>query len=442
MLGKVFVAFVLTVITFVDAGPDPHAKPNLNPIVTDQPVFVKQVKNGKLYKAGKGDDEFKILHVWGTPYEMGFAHGSILGKEGKAFVDDAWNYIEDEAYGYINKSVSWLTPWFVKDVINYGMEFAMDLEILATKQYTSQYFLDEMKGLSDASGIDYKQLSKIIVHLMGTALVHFQRKGTCSMFGAWGKATPSSESVIQLRALDWQVDGPFKNYAQVTVYHPNNDGSNGHAFANLGWTGWLGSVSGMSEQKLAISEIGVVDADASWGSTSRIGVPFTYLLRDILQFDDTVDDSINRISNAHRTCDLLMGVGDGKLETFRGVQYSAGVSNFYDDQNMLPIGDFHPRMEGVVYWSRGWFHQDWVSVLARQLQKYHGNITPENTIRDIVSIIQSGDEHIAIYDLKNNLMYVANARKDGASGPKCAYDRQFTRLDMAKLFSEEKPQNL
>ena len=36
-------------------------------------------------------------------------------------------------------------------------------------------------------------------------------------------------------------------------------------------------------------------------------------MRDIIQFDETVDDSINRITNAHRTCDLILGVGDGKV---------------------------------------------------------------------------------------------------------------------------------
>ena len=57
-------------------------------------------------------------------------------------------------------------------------------------------------------------------------------------YGAWGSATTGGKT-LQLRALDWDVDGPFKNYPQITVYHPNKDGSNGHAFANIGWYGWL-----------------------------------------------------------------------------------------------------------------------------------------------------------------------------------------------------------
>ena len=32
-------------------------------------------------------------------------------------------------------------------------------------------------------------------------------KGSCSMFGAWGDAIPSSKTLLQLRALDWVTDG-------------------------------------------------------------------------------------------------------------------------------------------------------------------------------------------------------------------------------------------
>jgi hypothetical protein len=37
---------------------------------------------------------------------------------------------------------------------------------------------------------------------------------------------------------------------------------------------------------MAISEIGVAFPDETFGNMSRFGVPFTFLLRDILQFDD------------------------------------------------------------------------------------------------------------------------------------------------------------
>ena len=37
------------------------------------------------------------------------------------------------------------------------------------------------------------------------------------------------------------------------------------------------------------------------------------MLRDILQFDNTLDDAINRMANTERTCNLILGVGDGKV---------------------------------------------------------------------------------------------------------------------------------
>ena len=43
---------------------------------------------------------------------------------------------------------------------------------------------------------------------------------------------------------------------------------------------------GISSKQIAISEIGVTFPDETFGNTSRFGVPFTFLLRDILQFDE------------------------------------------------------------------------------------------------------------------------------------------------------------
>ena len=46
---------------------------------------------------------------------------------------------------------------------------------------------------------------------------------------------------------------------------------------------------------------------------TSIHVCSQYLLRDILQFDNTLTDSMTRMTNAHRTCNLILGVGDGKV---------------------------------------------------------------------------------------------------------------------------------
>lgn len=42
------------------------------------------------------------------------------------------------------------------DVHPSRLDAALDLEILVTERYTGDYFLQEIKGLADSSGVDYK----------------------------------------------------------------------------------------------------------------------------------------------------------------------------------------------------------------------------------------------------------------------------------------------
>jgi len=410
--------------------PDPNAKPNLQPIYTDAPRLVKSTANGKRYTVGNGEDAFDIVHVWGDAYHMGYAQGELMNDKAKQMIDAVWAYLEEQVMDPINKTIH-LREWFLKDIADFGLDAALDLELMVTRSYTGQYFFEEARGLSDAAGIDYQKLLRI--HMIGELT-----KGSCSMIGSWGSALKTPNSLLQMRALDWSVDGPFKDFPQVTVYHPT-DSSLGHAFANFGWTGWIGSITGMSSQRMAISEIGVSFPDETFGKESRFGIPFTFILRDILQFDNTLNDSINRISNADRTCDLILGVGDGKDRSFRGIQYSASVANFYTDTDMMPVADWHPKINDTVYYGMDWLCPGYSEVLARQLSKYHGQLTPEIVASQVVPIVQTGNVLVAVYDLTQNMALLSNARASYESGPLNAYDRQFVQLNMTQLFNEQAP---
>lgn len=85
-----------------------------------------------------------------------------------------------------------------------------------------------------------------------------------------------------------------------------------------------------------------------------VAIIFKYLLRDILQFDDTFDDAKKHITDAHRTCDLILGVGDAKSNKFNSIQYSASVANFMDDNNQKPVADWHPHIPDVAYHGMDW----------------------------------------------------------------------------------------
>ena len=73
-----------------------------------------------------------------------------------------------------------------------------------------------MLGVSDGSGDPNTYLLLRRVHMIGELT-----KGSCSMFGAWGKATASTGSTLQLRAFDWEANGPFKDNATVCYDNEN-----------------------------------------------------------------------------------------------------------------------------------------------------------------------------------------------------------------------------
>ena len=179
-------------------------------------------------------------------------------------------------------------------------------------------------------------------------------KGDCSMFGATGSSTKSGD-LLQLRALDWDVDGPFKDYSNVIVYHNDNNSLGKVGWVNIAFSGFLGVVTGFNKEQLAISEIGVSYPDETFGSESRHGIPFAFLLRNILEYDGDFEKANSRIAEASRTCNLILGVGDAKTNQFNSIQYSESVANFITYDKLLPANDtWHPEIEDIVYYGMDW----------------------------------------------------------------------------------------
>ena len=49
-----------------------------------------------------------------------------------------------------------LGPWSIICFCDYRLDVALDYEIDITGKYSGSYFLEEIKGLADATGLDYK----------------------------------------------------------------------------------------------------------------------------------------------------------------------------------------------------------------------------------------------------------------------------------------------
>ena len=428
-----------------------HATPgprNTLPIDTAKPEFVRAVPNGKLFTAGPEGDRKDVVHLWGSPYENGAAMGALLGPKIQRFFAEVYKHVEE---GFVKElaNATWCEAHAirceaVRAITKMGLRTALDLSYRRTAPFLKSYVMEELQGLADA-------IPMSLVDIRNAMWLGEVTRGACSMFGANGRATAHSlgGALLQLRALDWDVDGPFRNYPTVTVYHPPADnategagGGRGHAWANVGFAGWMASITGYSSRKLGLSEIGVSFPDESFGPETYLarGYPFGFLIRDVLQFDRTLEEATTRITSATRTCDLLLGVGDGKSHDFSGFQYSPKAAVVVKPTSLKPVNaSWHPPIDDVVYWGMDWICPNDNRMLADALRRHHGRLSAATTISDVTSYVRTGDLHIAIYDYANDTMYVATARQDGGSGPLVAYQRQFTALDMAALWAVERP---
>merc|ERR1712154_651 len=188
--------------------------------------------------------------------------------------------------------------------------------------------------------------------------------------------------------------------------------------------------------------------DASFGSESRFGIPFPFLLRDVLHFDESVDDATKRMNDTRRTCDLILGVGCGKdgddqNGKFRGYEYSHSTLNVYDWDNLEPYNasadpQWHPRIKDIVYWGMDWLCPNYDMTLSQQLQRFYGNINAENAIQNIVAQTQTGNLHIAIYDYSEGAVYISFHSRSDQTGieKKNAFDRPYVKFRFDALFDE------
>lgn len=432
--------FLMAVAVGAVAGADCNTKanitgpPNFHPVDTTAPYFLARVPNGELYMAGTpGNDFTYLLHVYGTNgYDFGYAAGRLLKKEMTALLSSAWTYFEDKIIRVINGTANKynIPPSIVKMIAEIGLEAVLDLQNDESERFVDPEIYAEMRGIADAAGLDYKMIRRI--HLIGEIT-----RGACSFYGAWGSATAGGKT-LQLRALDWDTGANLQRFPLVTIYHPQTP-SMGVPFANVGWAGWIGTLTGMSSQQIGISEIGISypNYPPYFGDESFVGIPFIFLERQILQHGKSVYDAMEMITNANRTCRLMLGVADAKAETARLVQYSHSEVHFYNDTDLQPDAWWHPRMPNVVYAGMDWFCPFYQHSLYQQLSLYHGMLTPEISILNVTSAVMTGDLHLAVYDLTDGLLYVANHAPNGMSTPFLnAYERQFIRLNVSYLFSK------
>ena len=94
---------------------------------------------------------FTVLHVYGDPYSMGYAHGQLLKEQISTIIPAFYQHVQK----LIENEIDFLPEEIREFIAKYGLDGALDLTYELTKDYTPSYFFEEIQGLANGSGVDY-----------------------------------------------------------------------------------------------------------------------------------------------------------------------------------------------------------------------------------------------------------------------------------------------
>ena len=172
--------------------------------------------------------DLRIVHVWGTPAEMGYAHGWLVGDDFVLGMKELFAGLPPAMHGLLNMVRSW-TVW-----------------IALSDAHRAE--LDGIyRGMRDRLGEDAMQLPGVERPLDQTDLLLWNgydmfRSVGCSGFTAWGDRTTDGKT-ITARTLDLAVFSPHWVRTQILlVRHPNT----GVATASVTPVCLLGTMTGIN----------------------------------------------------------------------------------------------------------------------------------------------------------------------------------------------------
>jgi hypothetical protein len=234
----------------------------------------------------------------------------------------------------------------------------------------------------------------------------------CSGFAVFGTATKDGK-LYHGRVLDYMTTIGLQDAAVTFIVAPEGQ----IPFANVGYAGFIGSVSGMNDQAISLGEMGG-RGEGQWD-----GVPMATLMRRALEECDTLDEVMELWKTSPRTCEYYYVFADGKTNRAVGVAATPERVEF-----VLP-GEAHPRLgEGVadaVLLSAG----DRLTKLRERVREHHGRIDAESAqLLMCRPVAMDSNLHNVLFVPEDGVLYVASA-----SHAAPAADLPYARIDLRAL---------
>ncbi len=319
-------------------------------------------------------DGYPVLHLKGSPYEMGYQHGALYKEHIRSNMDNILVKRMDEKID-------------VGGFLKVKPRFAIDMITAIQQPFVPQKYYDELRGL--AAGAELKYEDAVAGNFI-PELFH------CSGFAIMNSATKDG-TLYHGRVLDYAIDWELQEHAVVIVAEPEG----GIPFVNVTYAGFIGSVTGMNAKSVSVGEMG------GRGLGHWTGVPMALLVREVLERGTDLDEAIAIFRDTPRTCQYFYVVADGKTNRAVGMEAS------WDKFQLIEPGQANPLLptpvKDAVLLSAG----DRYKELVKRTQAGHGAFDA-NSARKLMDcpVAMKSNLHDVLFAPKSTKFWIANASKD------------------------------
>jgi hypothetical protein len=332
-------------------------------------------------------DNTRVLFVKGTPEEIGEQHGTLLK-------DEIHDLVQRVVYGVGVGSSFAKGRWFFGEI-----EGCVE----RLSPFIDPRTLREMDSIAKSVGYHPQEIR---------LANFFPEMFHCSGFALLGEAT-EGRRIFHGRILDYMKGIGLEKNAVVTVYQPDE----GHAWVNVGYAGFTGSVTAMNDQHISIGEMGG-RGEGNWD-----GKPMAQLVREVMEKAGTIDEAVEIMRRGPRTCEYYYVIADGRAHTAVGIKATPEIFE------VVRPGEGHPQLDSpikdTVLLSAG----DRYRELVRRVQDGYGKFGM-NAARDLMTrpVCMSSNIHSVLFAPDTLDFWVANS-----DGETPASHTRYTKYNLKEL---------
>lgn len=315
--------------------------------------------------------QYPVLHLKGTPYEMGYQHGALLKEAALKNLGNITKVMTEKAF------VKW-------GPVQIRPRDAVQSILKIQRPYVPAEYFEELEGLAAGSG---QSVADVTLGNFIPELFH------CSGFALMNSATEDG-TLYHGRVLDYAIDWGLQEHAVIIVAEPKD----GIPFVNVSYAGFIGCVTGMNAEHVSIGEMG------GGGIGHWTGIPMAYLVRLALQKGHSLEEALAVFEKSPRTCQYFYVVADG--ETNEAVGMEASWNRF---QTIRP-GTAHPLLPEPVADCALLSAGDRYRELVKRAKEGHGKFTAESALRLMDRpVAMKSNLHNVLFEPKSTRFWVSNA---------------------------------